>query len=274
MPMCKLVFTLCLLALLVPISAIAQVPDYPRTVIDARGVGVTIAARPASVATSRADPMLARLLPPEAIQLIPPVGAAWTGVDLLVITTADAAVYPALIASAQAADVPIFQTAPARTLDGWRDALTRLGMATGRDNRAAAWIAQLDRRIAFVRARVDEQRPARVLILTPEGYTFGHDTLISALIDAAGGVNAAADYQDFRQIDDSAIRALAPGVILLTSAWERLDQFTENPAYADLPAVRGGRVYRLPFSATNPPDPAAGVLVLAIFLHLSALLFP
>ena len=46
-----------------------------------------------------------------------------------------AAVYPALIASAQAAEVPVFQTSPARTLDGWRDALTRLGTATGRDAR-------------------------------------------------------------------------------------------------------------------------------------------
>jgi ABC-type Fe3+-hydroxamate transport system substrate-binding protein len=274
MLMHKLVFALCLLSFLLPLPAGAQVPDFPRTVIDASGAAVTIAARPAIVATPRADAMLARLLPPMVIQSIPLTWEAWSGVDLLVITTADATVYPALVASAQAVEVPVFQTAPARTLNGWRDALTRLGSVTGRDDRAAEWIAQLDRRIAFVQARVTAQTPARVLILTPEGYTFGHDTLISALIDAAGGVNAAADYQDFRQIDDSAIRALAPDAILLTSAWTSLDLFARNAAYADLPAVRGGRVFRLPFSATYPPDPAAGVLVLAIFLHPAALLFP
>ncbi len=170
--------------------------------------------------------------------------------------------------------MPVFQTAPAHSLAGWRDAVTWLGAATGSDPRAAAWIAQLDRRIAFIHTRVSDQPSARVLILTPEGYTFGQDTLISALIDAAGGINAAAEYHDFRQIDDSAIRALAPDVILLTPAWASLDLFVGSPAYADLPAVRGQRVYQLPFSPTHPPDPAAAVLVLAIFLHPSSLLFP
>jgi ABC-type Fe3+-hydroxamate transport system substrate-binding protein len=272
--MIRLTVALSLVALLLPIPAAAQAPDFPRTVIDATGAAVTIPARPALIATTRDDPMLARLLPPDAIRIIPPTGAAWSGVNLLVISTADAAVYPALVASAQAAGIPAFQTAPVRALDGWRDALTRLGMATGREDRAAQWIALLDRRIAFITARVSDQTPARALILTPEGYTFGQDTLITTLIDAAGGINVAADYQDFRQIDDSAIRALAPDVILLTPAWASLDLFVRNPAYADLPAVRNGRVYRLPFSATHPPDPAADVLVLAIFLHPSALLFP
>jgi ABC-type Fe3+-hydroxamate transport system substrate-binding protein len=268
----RLIFALCLVTLLWTSPAAAQAPDFPRTVIDATGAAVTIPARPVLIATARGDPMLARLLPPKAIRTIPPTGADWSGVDLLVISTADAAVYPVLIVSAQAAGVPVFQTAPARSLDGWRDALIRLGMATGRADRAAAWIALLDRRIVFIRGRVKDQTPPRVLVLTPEGYTFGQETLISDLIDAAGGINTAADYHDFRQIDDSAIRALAPDVILLTAAWDGIELFAGNRVYGDLPAVQNHRVYQLPFSATYPPDPAAAVLVLAIFLHPSALL--
>lgn len=266
--------SLCLWSLLWPVGAAAQEPDFPRTVIDATGAAVTIPARPAIIATTGQDPMLARLLPPEAIRLIPPTSTGWSGINLLVISTANAAVYPTLIASAQAAGVPVFQTAPVSSLAGWRDAVTQLGAATGSDLRAAAWIARLDRRIAFVHTTVNDQPPARVLILTPEGYTFGQDTLISALIDAAGGINTAADYHDFRQIDDSAIRALAPDVILLTPAWTDRDLFADNPAYADLSAVRSQRVFQLPFSPTHPPDPTVAVLVLAIFLHPSALLFP
>jgi ABC-type Fe3+-hydroxamate transport system substrate-binding protein len=268
----RLIFALCLLTLLLPLPAAAQAPDFPRTVIDATGAAVTIPTRPALIATTRDDPMLARLVPPDAIRRIPPTGAAWSDVDLLVIPTADAAVYSAQIASAQAAGVPVFKTAPPRSLDGWRDAVTHLGRATGRDVRAAAWIALLDRRIVFIRARVNDRTPPRVLVLTPEGYTFGQETLISDLIDAAGGIDAAADYHDFRQIDDSAIRALAPDVILLTAAWDGIDRFAGNPVYGDLLAVQNHRVYQLPFSATYPPDPAAAVLVLAIFLHPSALL--
>jgi ABC-type Fe3+-hydroxamate transport system substrate-binding protein len=269
----RLIVALCLVTLLVPIPAAAQTPDFPRTVIDATGTAVTIPARPALIAVTRDDPMLARLVPSEAIRRIPPSRGDWSGVDLLVIATIYAAAYPRVIEGAQAANVPVFQTTLPHSLDGWRDALTGLGMATGRDEQAAQWIALLDRRIAVIRDRVADRTLPRVLVLTPEGYTFGQETLINDLIDAAGGINAAAGYQDFRQIDDTAIRALAPDVILLNANWHSVVPFADNPVYADLPAVRSGRVYRLPFNATYPPDPAAAVLLLAIWLHPSALLF-
>ena len=61
----------------------------------------------------------------------------------------------------------------------------------------------------------------RVLVLTPEGYTFGQNTLLTDLIAQAGGINAAAEagYADYRQIDDQTILSLAPDVVLLTPAW-------------------------------------------------------
>ena len=74
MPMRRLIFALCLLTLLGRLAASAQAPDFPRTVIDARGAAVTVPARPAIVATPRVEPMLARLLPPDATRLIPPSG--------------------------------------------------------------------------------------------------------------------------------------------------------------------------------------------------------
>jgi ABC-type Fe3+-hydroxamate transport system substrate-binding protein len=270
----RLLLCFCL-SLICPVSA-ARVQDdgFPRTVIDATGVTVTIPVRPAIIATTGSDPLLAQFLPPERVRRVEPTAVDWTGVGLLVIPDGYAAAYPALIESAETAGVPVYRTALIVSLAGWREAVKQLGWATGSEDRAARLIERLDHRLAAVQIKLDGCLPVSVLILTPEGYTFGQETLITALVEAAGGINAAAGYDDFRQIDDSAIRALAPDVILLSPAWSDPDLFVTNPAYATVPAVRSGRVYRLPFSPTAPPDPAAVVLALVFLLHPAAVLVP
>jgi ABC-type Fe3+-hydroxamate transport system substrate-binding protein len=246
----------------------AQGEDFPRTVIDATGAAVIIPVRPAIIATTGSDPFRALLLPPERIRRVTPTAADWADVGLLVIPSGYAAAYPALIESAEAAGVPVYRTALSGSLAGWRETARQLGHATGSDDQAIRLIARLDHRLAAVQTKLSGCPPAQVLILTPEGYTFGQGTLITELIEAAGGINVAASYADFRQIDDSAIRTLAPDVILLSP-----DRFVSTPAYASVPAVRSGRVFRLPFSPTAPRDPAAAVLGLAILLHPAAVLF-
>jgi ABC-type Fe3+-hydroxamate transport system substrate-binding protein len=272
----KILLCFCLLLITItgPAYAVrAQGEDFPRTVFDATGSAVTIPARPALIATSGSDPILTLLLPPERVRRVTPTAADWAGVGLLVIPGGTAAAYPALIESAEAAGIPVYRTALIDSLASWREAVRQLGHATGSDDQAARLIARLDHRLAAIQTKLSGGPPARVLILTPEGYTFGQGTLITELVEAAGGINTAAGYGDFRQIDDHAIRTLAPDVILLSPAWPDPDRFVSNPAYASVPAVRSGRVYRLPFSPTAPPDPAAAVLGLALLLHPAVLLF-
>jgi ABC-type Fe3+-hydroxamate transport system substrate-binding protein len=160
---------------------------------------VTIPPRPRIVATVASDPILKRLLPPERIRTVSASAANWSGVGLLVIQEGYAAAYPALVESAAGAHVPVYRTAPITSLEGWRAAVRRLGQATGYDDRAESLINHLDRRLAATQARIGGCPPVRVLILTPEGYSFGQGTLIDELIRAGGGINAAAGYDDFRQ---------------------------------------------------------------------------
>lgn len=250
---------------------------FPRTVIDASGAPVTIPARPARIAVRGGVPV--PIIPPEALHPLEPYSTPdWTGIGLLVLSTLDAAADPALVESARAAGVPVFQAAPVTSLDGWRDTVDRLGRAAGREERAGTLLARLDTRIAALRALLAAQPPRRVLVLTPEGYTFGAGTLITDLIAAAGGINAAAGagYADFRQVDDAAIRTLAPDVIVLSPAWapDQVAAFAANPAYAGVPAIQAGRVVRLPFSPTLPRDPGAAAVALALILHPAAVLLP
>jgi ABC-type Fe3+-hydroxamate transport system substrate-binding protein len=267
-----------ILVLAVPAAVLAhaQNGDFPRTVIDATGTPVTIPARPSDVAVIGADPALEQVVLASHIRQIDPAVAAvegsWAGIDLLVVPDLYAAAYPVLVASAEAAGVPVFQTTLITGLSGWRASIERLGQATGREDRASAAVRWLDLRLEIIHAAVHGQAPVRALVLTPEGYAFGRGTLITDLLGAAGGINAAAEagVDDFRQVDDAAIRALAPDVILLSSTWSDASRaaFLANPAYADVPAVRAGRVFCLPFRPTLPRDPGGAVVALAILLHV------
>ena len=258
----------------------AQTDDFPRTVRDLTGLAVVIPTRAAHVIVIGSDPALAHVVTPHELSVITrtsdPAATDWTGVGLLVIPAGDALAFPGWSAAADAAGVPIFRTIPITDLAQWRTALTQFGAATGRDARAAAAIAHLDARLSAIAARVGQRAPVHVLIVTPEGYTFGRNTMITALLGAAGGINAAADagYADFRQIDDSAILALRPAVILLTPAWGQAGRaaFAAQDAYANIPAVQSGRVLVFPFSPTTPADPGAAALMLALLLHPAAFL--
>ncbi|HVO69550.1 MAG TPA: ABC transporter substrate-binding protein, partial [Aggregatilineaceae bacterium] len=265
------------LIVLVGVPAYAQSDDFPRTVIDATGAPVTIPALPSAVAVIGTDPVLEQVVSSSDLRQIDPTAApteiTWAGIGLLVVPDLYAAAYPALVASARAAGVPVFRTTLITGLPGWRASIERFGRATGREDRASAAIRWLDLRLKIVHAAVHGQAHVRVLVLTPEGYTFGRRTLITDLLDAAGGINAAAEagFDDFRQIDDAAIRTLATDVILLSPTWSDAGHaaFLANPAYTDIPAVRAGRVFRLRFRPTLPRDPGAAVVALAILLHVT-----
>ncbi|MBN1681164.1 MAG: ABC transporter substrate-binding protein [Anaerolineae bacterium] len=253
---------------------------FPRDVIDASGAVVTIPARPPIVASAGPVPALEAVFPAARIRWIDPVHAAdplqaagtdWREVGLLVVPDLVAAAYPALITAAEAARVPVFRVGLIDSLDDWRATIEALGYATGQDNRAAGVIAQLDDRLALVQVVIADRDPVRVLVLTPEGYTFGQGTLFTDIVTAAGGINAAAEagFADFRQVDDHTIRDLAPDVIILSPAWtaDMAAAFVANPAYARVPAVQAGRVYRLPVSLTQPADPGWALLAVALVLH-------
>ncbi len=268
-PLSAAALILALLTLIVT-PARAQGDPFPRTVVDDTGQAVTVPARPTTVVTVGETPALAQIVEAEALRPLPvppPDALAWEGVGLLVIPHLHAIAYPALVKSAQDAGVSVFTTALLPSLEAYRAHITALGRATGRDERAAAALGRLDRRIAALQTRLKGVGPVRVLVLTPERYTFGQGTLISDLIAAAGGVNVAAGagYGDIRQLTDADIRALAPQVILLTPAWAQQTEVA-------LPALKGARLLPLPFGPTQPPDPAAALLALALALHPAQML--
>lgn len=255
---------------------------FPRTQTDASGADVTVRAYPQQVALLGEYAPLALIVPPAAqIALAPstdPAQIDWSEIGLLVMPQVYAAAYPALLTAAQAASVPVFQVTLPGGVRAWHTTLTALGTITGREWRAARHLHRLARAATTARHRAAGQVPRRILVITPEAYTYGQQTLLSDLIALSGGTNAAAQagYADFRQLDDATIRALRPDIILLTPGWTDAAQasFAANPTYADVPAIAQGRVYRLPFAPTLPADPARAVQWLATHFFPAPLPFP
>ena len=257
-------------------SALGQADDpFPRTVIDASGATVVIPAYPARVAMVGAVPALDQIVSGEALVTLDPQTypdpALWQDVGVLLLPSLYASAYPAWVASAEAAGVPVVQVGPVTSLAAWREWLAEIGQITGRDQIAQLAIRRLQTELSVARWIGGFGNPAGVLVLTPEGYTVGQGALLTDVIAAAGGVNvaAAAGYDDYRQLTDDLVRELAPDVVLLTPAWgeDGRAAFIANAAYAELPAVAADHVCLLPFGSTQIARPGSAALMLALMLH-------
>jgi hypothetical protein len=132
------------------------------------------------------------------------------------------------------------------------------------------WILSIERGILAIEREVKNSRSARVLILTPEGYTQGQGALITELIGIAGGINVAAEagIPEARQIDDQQVRTFAPDVILLIN-WSADDaaEFAHNALLATVPAFRLHHLYRIASLGKDPARLIEDLRMLSDLLH-------
>ncbi|WP_280339971.1 ABC transporter substrate-binding protein [Nocardia neocaledoniensis] len=150
--------------------------------------------------------------------------------------------------------------------------LRDLGALWGVADRADDVVAQLGARIDAVRAKVGTAPRPRVAVVTPKDdgsfQVAGGLDFITQIIDAAGGTNAFADLTARRNVAIGAEELIArdPDIILTSQcckatytradARPQVDKLVGNPAFANLTAVRSGRVHPFLFA-----DRAAGVRI-------------
>jgi iron complex transport system substrate-binding protein len=137
--------------------------------------------------------------------------------------------------------------------DVWRDILW-VGEETKRSERAEQIVGMIGERIGELEIMVDaiESRPRTVLLewLQPF-YVGGH--WVPEMIERAGGVDVIgkAEAPSFR-VTEEEIAAVAPEVMIVApcgySKEQARDEYlslTFSPEWADIPAVRNGRVYAM-----------------------------
>jgi iron complex transport system substrate-binding protein len=248
--------------------------DFPKRLVDPSGIPQTLAAPPNRILSGvlASDEILTALVPPERLvavtylvdepglsdvaKLLPPglprIRAEAETIlalrpDLVVLASYTRATAVRLLVSA---GVPVMRFQWYRSFVDIMNSIRMLAAAVGADDNGARLVDDMRQRIAEVEGRTQGLARPRVLYYGGGGYSTGEDTLIDAMITLAGGHNVARDVglRGQGRLPLEVAVSLRPEVILI-SAWERRTggngaaAFLHHPVWADVPAVREGRVY-------------------------------
>ncbi|WP_166434089.1 ABC transporter substrate-binding protein [Roseovarius spongiae] len=137
--------------------------------------------------------------------------------------------------------IPVVTLPDAATFGDVRANMAEMGRLLGREDAAAALIAEYDARLAALRDEAAE-RP-RAVLYQASGYTSGGDTLAGRILIAAGFANAAAaaDYGTGAKIPLEVLAMLAPDLVLTSEPYPGASRSEEMLRHPVVAALREGR---------------------------------
>lgn len=172
------------------------------------------------------------------------------------------------------------------TEDRTRDWIRLIGQSLGQEKRAQAqlqWRDQVRAAIGAVTQDLPAARRPGVLYLAryaPQLRASGGNTSFDDDITLAGGRNVAAAIGSAQTVNIEQLMAWAPDVILLNNFEPGLtpDTLYRDPLFADVPAVRNHRVYKVPMGGYlwDPPSQESPLYWqwLSLLLHPDAFSWP
>jgi iron complex transport system substrate-binding protein len=260
-----------------PLDATARVGDlastsYPREMSDGSGATLKLTARPQRIVsqTLGTDEILLAICSPDRIvglssasynpQYSPIIEQARSlGIPSLKSAEEILRLNPDLIFVAsysraevidllRAAGAPIFRFASYEHIEDIKNNIRAIGHATGDDERAAELVAQMEREIDAVRARLPSGDKRPRIMSYSAGVTAGADTLFDDVIRTAGAINVTAEQglKGFPRISSEQVAKWDPD-FLVTGAYpdkfdEALRLLLADPAIASSRAARAENI--------------------------------
>ncbi|NLG79976.1 MAG: cobalamin-binding protein [Firmicutes bacterium] len=160
-----------------------------------------------------------------------------------------------------------------KTIEGVLRAITLIGKATGREDRASEIVRGLSARMERITQRLASLKPSErprvfVEIWNEPLMTAGPGTFIDELVTAAGGQNIAHDAKsEWPEFSPEAVIERDPEVVILTN-FNRSEALARR-AWHGISAYRTGRVYEVHPDLLVRPGPrlADGLETLARLFH-------
>ncbi len=151
-------------------------------------------------------------------------------------------------------NIAVFVTSP-NSLDDIYGSISQLGEIFGTAEQAARLVDEMKRRVAAVEAKTADAKKMRVFAQIDKNslYTVGKDSFITDLIRRAGGESLTADLTTaYPKISRETALALKPEAIIVSDSENNREP---NEVFADSPAVRNGKVFRVNADLLSRPGP-------------------
>ena len=175
-----------------------------------------------------------------------------------------------------ATGIPLVRITHYNSHQDLRRNIRMLSQVLGVQIKGEKWISDMDQKIEFVRKRVKGQPKPRVLYYSLGGLTRAPGTLMDESIRYAGGKNVLVEtgMTGYTSISKELAISLLPDVILLDDRMlkdqgEGRKQLLDDPAWADVPAIKNKRIYseRNPLLLSITPARVGALEQLARWLH-------
>ncbi|MBV1919681.1 MAG: ABC transporter substrate-binding protein, partial [Pseudomonadales bacterium] len=175
-----------------------------------------------------------------------------------------------------ATGIPLIRIAHYNSHQDLRRNVRMLSRVLGVQIKGERWIAEMDKKIEHVKNQVKGQPKPRVLYYSMGGLTRAPGTLMDESIGYAGGHNVLEEtgLTGYTSISKELAISLLPDVILLDDRMlknqgEGRKQLLNDPAWADVPAIKNKRVYseRNPLLLSVTPARVEALEQLARWLH-------
>ena len=167
-----------------------------------------------------------------------------------------------------AQNIAYFVTNP-NSLDDIYKSIYQIGEIFGTNERAYRLVDELKKRVAETETRTASAEDVKVFVQIDKNslYTVGKDSFITDLINRAGGESVTKDITTaYPKISKETALGLNPEAIILS---ESADNQEPNEVFANSPAVKNRRVYRVDADLLSRPAPRIvdGLEKLARALH-------
>ncbi len=282
---------LAVLAVLMLLGVVALTQQYPVTVIDDRGIEVTINSQPNRIVVA-GIPLYTEILidlgaldrliavagspdnPPEVAHF-PTVGPSFSpNVEVILFLEPDLVLGPGdwggERGKLESAGITVLTTPLISGIPDIFSTIRTVGMALGLKEGAEVLIGQIAEEIVAIEASTLAEEPVRAAFLyasvpdTPP-YAAGSGAIENELILRAGGENIFSDVQGFPQVSFEEILSRDPEVIF--TAPSQIENITNNALLQGVTAVKDGRVYGIKASHVTSTKVAEVLKVMSEFLH-------